>query len=210
MIINIYIWQESGSTMHSPLPQLSAGGDDTDGKHHWTQIYKFELFELILLWKLDKQLPVEQFEATVSQSTAPSPPSNHLSARHRSEDWARLKTNRLPREQSHMNTHTDILSSLPLLISLSHVQLLSLSLSLYIYIYIYIYAYIYIYTLIYIYIYIYTCRHYLSLSLSLYIYIYIYMYICIYYTRTAYTHNTTHTIHIYTQVYIYIYIYIYT
>ena len=30
-------------------------------------------FELILLLKLDKQFPVEQFEATVSQSTVPSP-----------------------------------------------------------------------------------------------------------------------------------------
>ena len=36
---------------------------------------QFELFELILLLKLDKQFPVEQCEATVSQSTAPSPPS---------------------------------------------------------------------------------------------------------------------------------------
>ena len=34
---------------------------------------KFELFDLILLLKLDKQFPVEQFEATVSQSTVPSP-----------------------------------------------------------------------------------------------------------------------------------------
>ena len=33
-----------------------------------------ELFEFILLLKLDKQFPVEQFEATVSQSTVPSPP----------------------------------------------------------------------------------------------------------------------------------------
>ena len=31
-----------------------------------------ELFELVLLLKVDKQFPVEQFEATVSQSTAPS------------------------------------------------------------------------------------------------------------------------------------------
>ena len=33
------------------------------------QMSKFELFELILSLKLDKRLPVEQFEATVSQST---------------------------------------------------------------------------------------------------------------------------------------------
>ena len=36
-------------------------------------ITRFELFELILLLTLDKQLPVEQFEATESQSTVPSP-----------------------------------------------------------------------------------------------------------------------------------------
>ena len=34
----------------------------------------FELFELILLLNLDKQLPVERFEAAVPQSTVPSPP----------------------------------------------------------------------------------------------------------------------------------------
>ena len=35
--------------------------------------YKLELFELILFSKVDRQLPVEQFDATVSQSTLPSP-----------------------------------------------------------------------------------------------------------------------------------------
>ena len=40
------------------------------------QICRFELFELLLLLKLDKQLPVAHFEATVSQSTVPSPPLN--------------------------------------------------------------------------------------------------------------------------------------
>ena len=37
------------------------------------QISQCELFELIPLLKLNKQFPVEQFEATVSQSTVPSP-----------------------------------------------------------------------------------------------------------------------------------------
>ena len=32
---------------------------------------QFELFELILLSKLDKPFPVERFEATVSQSAVP-------------------------------------------------------------------------------------------------------------------------------------------
>ena len=49
-------------------------GDDTVGNPHRAQIYQFELFEPILLLKLDKQLPVERFEATVSLSTVPSPP----------------------------------------------------------------------------------------------------------------------------------------
>ena len=49
-------------------------GDDTVGNPHRAQIYQFELFEPILLLNKDKQFPVEQFEATVSQSTLPSPP----------------------------------------------------------------------------------------------------------------------------------------
>ena len=39
------------------------------------QISQFELFELVLLLKLDEQLPVERFEATVSQSNSTLPPS---------------------------------------------------------------------------------------------------------------------------------------
>ena len=48
-------------------------GDDTVGSPHRAQISQFELFELTLLLKLYNQLPVEQFEATASQSTVPSP-----------------------------------------------------------------------------------------------------------------------------------------
>ena len=50
-------------------------GDDAVGNPYRAQSFQFELFELILLLKLDKRLPVEQFEATVSQSTVPCPPS---------------------------------------------------------------------------------------------------------------------------------------
>ena len=46
-------------------------GGDTLGNPHRAQIYQFELFELILCVNLDKQLSIEQFEATVSQSTVP-------------------------------------------------------------------------------------------------------------------------------------------
>ena len=49
-------------------------GDDTVGNPHRAQNSQFELFELILLWKLDKQLPVEQFEATASQATVSRDP----------------------------------------------------------------------------------------------------------------------------------------
>ena len=47
--------------------------DDTVGNPHRAQVSQFELFKLILLLKLDKQFPVEQFEATASRSTAPPP-----------------------------------------------------------------------------------------------------------------------------------------
>ena len=49
-------------------------GGDTVGNPRRGQISQFELFELILLLNLDKHFPVEQFEATVSQSTVPSTP----------------------------------------------------------------------------------------------------------------------------------------
>ena len=48
---------------------------DTDGNPHRAQMVWFELFEIILLVKLYKQLLVEQFEATVSRSAVPSPSS---------------------------------------------------------------------------------------------------------------------------------------
>ena len=57
-----------------PQSQDSERGDDTVGNPHRAQSSQFELFELILLFTLAKQFPVEQFEAAVSQSTVPSPP----------------------------------------------------------------------------------------------------------------------------------------
>ena len=56
------------------LPIDFRRGYDTVGNPHRTQISQFELFEHILVLKLDKRFPVEQFEAAVSQSTVPSPP----------------------------------------------------------------------------------------------------------------------------------------
>ena len=49
-------------------------GDDTVGDPHRAGISQLELFELILLLKLDKYFSIEQFEPTVSQSTVSSPP----------------------------------------------------------------------------------------------------------------------------------------
>ena len=54
-------------------------GDDTVGNPRRAQISQFELFELILLLKVDNQLHIEQFEATVSQSTLPSQSTLFLS-----------------------------------------------------------------------------------------------------------------------------------
>ena len=48
-------------------------GDDTVGNTHRAQIHKFELFVLILFLKVDRQLSIDQFEQTVSQSTVSSP-----------------------------------------------------------------------------------------------------------------------------------------
>ena len=50
--------------------------DDTVGNPHRdrARIYKLEVFELILLLKFDKQFPVEEFAAAVSQSAVPTPP----------------------------------------------------------------------------------------------------------------------------------------
>ena len=64
-----------------PLPALEnqqevfGRGDDAVGNPQRAQIVQFELFELTLSLKLDRQLSIEQFEATVSQSAVPSPPS---------------------------------------------------------------------------------------------------------------------------------------
>ena len=59
---------------------LIGRGDDSVWKPSWSsnfsfraQISQFELFELMLFLKLDEWLPVERFEATVSQSTVASP-----------------------------------------------------------------------------------------------------------------------------------------
>ena len=48
-------------------------GDDKVGNPHRAQLSQFELFELIILLDLEQQLSIEQFEATASQSTVPSP-----------------------------------------------------------------------------------------------------------------------------------------
>ena len=79
MCIHIYIYiyiymSTETSTGQSPL---FGRGEDTVGNPHRAQIYQFELFELILLLKLDKRFSIEQFEPRASQSTVPCPPPGY-------------------------------------------------------------------------------------------------------------------------------------
>ena len=50
---------------------LAGRADDTVGN----ELLNSSFSSCVLFLKLDQQLPVEQFEATVSQSAVPSPPS---------------------------------------------------------------------------------------------------------------------------------------
>ena len=65
-----------------PLIRLSTAGTfgrgdlrDTLGNPHRAQVSQFEFFELVLLLKLDKRLPVERFEAAVLSVNSTLPPS---------------------------------------------------------------------------------------------------------------------------------------
>ena len=73
--IYIYIYTHIGGQGRTAQKVAASfgRGDDTVGDPHRGQIYQFELFQLILSLKLYKRLPVQRFEATVSQSTVPSP-----------------------------------------------------------------------------------------------------------------------------------------
>ena len=71
IVIHIYIYRY---VVVSYDKATIGRGDDTVGNPHRAQICQSELFELILFLKLDKQLPVEQFEAVASQSIVPFPP----------------------------------------------------------------------------------------------------------------------------------------
>ena len=64
----------SGCQGLSPHAEIIGMGDDTVGNPQGDQMFKFLFFEGILLLKFDKRLPVVRFEATLSQSTVPSPP----------------------------------------------------------------------------------------------------------------------------------------
>ena len=59
------------------LVGLFGRGDDTVGSPHLTQMSQFELFELILLLKLGKRSPVEQWPAG-QFAAAQSPPLDKL------------------------------------------------------------------------------------------------------------------------------------
>ena len=61
-----------GTTRAGPTARLGRG-DDTVGNPRRARISRF--FEFVLLPKLDKQLPVEQFEETVFSVNSTLPPS---------------------------------------------------------------------------------------------------------------------------------------
>ena len=83
MLMLILILILPGWRRETCRPEAQLGrGDDAVGNPHRAQISQFELVELILLSQSDKQLPVEQFEAAVSQSTVPSPPLLRLRRRY--------------------------------------------------------------------------------------------------------------------------------
>ena len=79
--------REVAAPQRAPLdrrcqPRAGLGrGEDRVGNPFRARISRFELFELIPSCKLDRQLPVERFEAAVSQSTVPSPPLFRTSRR---------------------------------------------------------------------------------------------------------------------------------
>ena len=77
IVITLITREKDGATAAGMGRPHIGGEDDAVGNPHRAQISQFEFFELILLLKLDKQFPVEQFEATVSQSTVPSPPLSY-------------------------------------------------------------------------------------------------------------------------------------
>ena len=72
----IYIYMIGGQRVAYLL--VLGRGDDAVGNPRRAQVSQFQLFELILLLRSAKQFPVEQIEAIVSQSAAPTPPLRFL------------------------------------------------------------------------------------------------------------------------------------
>ena len=66
MIECIYIRKRIKSRSHA----FGRGDDTTVVTPHRAQSSQFELFEFILLFTLDKQFPVEQFEATSGNTSS--------------------------------------------------------------------------------------------------------------------------------------------
>ena len=71
VIIIVFIYSALARTPLARKRRFGRGGDAV-GNPRRTQSSQFEFFELILLLKLDKRFAVEQFEATISQSTVPN------------------------------------------------------------------------------------------------------------------------------------------
>ena len=71
---------------YTQSPYYRKGGEDAVGNPHQAHFFQFELFELFLFFKLDKRFSIEQFEATVSQSTVPSLPLKYAQSPYQDYD----------------------------------------------------------------------------------------------------------------------------
>ena len=182
--------RESGVLRPSDSQRFRFGrGDDTVGNTHRAQISQFELFELILLLKLDKSYPVEQFEARVSQSTVRPPSYRCLRCAAASVSCRRPLSPNIYNYMLYTHVYIYIYAYICIYIYIyihMYIYIYIYCMCMYIYIYIYIICIhirvcVYTYTYTYVYIYIYTYIHYLPTYLPTYIHTYIH--VCMYVGR---------------------------
>ena len=155
-------------------PSASLGrGENTVGNPRRARISQFELFELILLLKLNRQLSVERFEARVSRSTVPSPTLTRDPLRHGCGRFSEAQPGIIISFMIAIITITSvtIITSMIITICKMYDNILLMCIYIYLYIYIYICIYIYIHTYIYIYICTYTYIYIYTHIVACYIYL---------------------------------------
>ena len=141
-------------------PSASLGrGENTVGNPRRARISQFELFELILLLKLNRQLSVERFEARVSRSTVPSPTLTRDPLRHGCGRFSEAQPGIIISFMIAIITITSVTIITSMIITICKMYDNILLMCIYIYLYIYIYIYMYIYIYIYTHTYTYTYAH---------------------------------------------------